>query len=349
MSWMRKQNNVREGWTTVERNSFRREGVGKWDVARGEGRKTEGAAASSFFFTEFGSRWKTRDLMFEFKDMRDIDEVVIPSKRDKFGRRYGFVRFFNVEDEKLLGIKLDSLILEGRKLHANPPRFQRKEKETAKTFWKKGRGGNEVVRERKGGVVQDHSSKAWVDKRSFADVVHNRFERDVSGAVATGIKAVFFAAAKDETNRYSKAFVGVIKEAEVALKIKQIFYEEGLFSIRITLLGPNLCLLEDLVCGEVEALIEERRGWWENWFFSIRPWAPKDVDAERITCLRISGIPCNVWVERFFKVVAESVGTFIKCEETTKARIRMDEARVYFKTGRRELINESIKAVIDGV
>ncbi|XP_058726466.1 uncharacterized protein LOC131597816 [Vicia villosa] len=283
---------------------------------------------SSFFFTEFGSRWKARDLLFEFKDFGVIDEVVIPPKRDKFGRRYGFVRFFNVEEEKLLGIKCDSTILEGRKMHANLPRFQRQVKDTAISFRNTGRGGKEVVKERKEGMVQVHSSKAWVDKRSFVDVVHNRSGMGVSGVVSTGLKTVFFAAAK---------------------KIKQIFYEEGLFSIRITLFGPNLCVLKDLVRGEVEALIEERRGWWENWFSSIRPWAPNDVDTERLTCLRIYGIPCNVWGEGFFKLVTETVGTFIKCEESTETRFRMDDARVCIKTGRRELINVSVKAVIDGV
>ncbi|XP_058733331.1 uncharacterized protein LOC131604934 [Vicia villosa] len=329
---MWKQNISRGGWTTVTRNSFRRGDDGKWDVAKGEGRKTEGAVVSSFFFTKFGSKWKARDLLFEFKEFGVIDEVVIPSKWDKFGRRYGFVRFFDVEDEKLLGIKLDSLILEGRKLHANLPRFQRLAKNKEMLLRNTGRGGKEGVKERKEDSVYVQRSKAWVDKRAFVDVLHNRAGRDASGDASKGIKIVFFKTAKEESDRYLKAFVGVIKDVEVALKIKQIFYEEGLFSIRITLLGPNLCVLEDLVCGEVEALIEERRGWWENWFSVLRPWVPNDVDQERFTCLRISGIPCNAWGEGFFKLVTEIVGIFIKCEESTETRIKMDEASVCIKT-----------------
>lgn len=77
-----------------------RSGVDKWDVAGG-GRKKEGAAVTSVFFTQFGSKWKAKDLIFEFKELGDIDEVVIPPKRDKHWRRYGFLLFFDVEDEKL--------------------------------------------------------------------------------------------------------------------------------------------------------------------------------------------------------------------------------------------------------
>lgn len=55
----------------------------------------------------------------------DIDEVCILRNMDKRGRRYGFARLFNVRDDKIMETKLDNVFLEGRKLHANVPRFQR--------------------------------------------------------------------------------------------------------------------------------------------------------------------------------------------------------------------------------
>lgn len=45
-----------------------------------------------FFITEFGDSWKSRDLLFELKELGKIVEVVIPNKRDRRGRRYGFAR-----------------------------------------------------------------------------------------------------------------------------------------------------------------------------------------------------------------------------------------------------------------
>lgn len=70
-----------------------------------------------------------KDLFFEFMDLGDIDEVVIPPRRDGRGRRFGFVQFLNIKDEVLLATKLDSIELEGRKIYANLPRFHRAAKE----------------------------------------------------------------------------------------------------------------------------------------------------------------------------------------------------------------------------
>lgn len=68
---------------------------------------------------------ESKRFVFEFKELGEIDEVVIPPKREKIDRRYGFVRFFNVKEEKLLATKLDNIVLEGRKIFANLPRFKR--------------------------------------------------------------------------------------------------------------------------------------------------------------------------------------------------------------------------------
>lgn len=61
----------------------------------------------------------------EFQTFWGIDEVVIPSKRDIRGKRYGFVRFFEVRDEDNLEVKLDNIIIVRRKIFINVMRFQR--------------------------------------------------------------------------------------------------------------------------------------------------------------------------------------------------------------------------------
>lgn len=133
------------------------------------------------------------------------------------------------------------------------------------------------------------------------------------------------------------------------MDLKHHFHEEGLFSIRVTILGPNLCILEDLVSGEVESFIEDRRGWWEQSLSIIRPWDPSDVDTDIILWLRITGISCHAWGDKLFKVLAEIRGMFIKCDEQTMTRYKMDEARVCIKTGWKEVINDKVKVFIDGV
>lgn len=52
-------------------------------------------------------------------------EVFIPSKRNKNGRRYGFVRFKGVHDTHQLAKQLDRLLIGGLKMYVNIPRYSR--------------------------------------------------------------------------------------------------------------------------------------------------------------------------------------------------------------------------------
>ncbi|PNX61582.1 hypothetical protein L195_g060730, partial [Trifolium pratense] len=60
-----------------------------------------------------------------FQHYGNIVEVVIPAKRDKGGRRFGFARFDQVKDVRRFGIELDNIIIGRDKIYVNPPRFQR--------------------------------------------------------------------------------------------------------------------------------------------------------------------------------------------------------------------------------
>lgn len=114
-----------DGRRKVARKQVGTKGEGMW-VISAEGRKgTDVVNITSYFITEPGDSWKARDLLFELKDLGDIFEVFIPNKRERSDRRYGIARIINVVDEKILVIKHDSVILEGRKLYANLPKFQR--------------------------------------------------------------------------------------------------------------------------------------------------------------------------------------------------------------------------------
>ena len=57
--------------------------------------------------------------------MGDVREVFIAKKRNKNGRRYGFVRFKGVEDMLQLEKKLDNIVFGGLKMFVNIPKFGR--------------------------------------------------------------------------------------------------------------------------------------------------------------------------------------------------------------------------------
>lgn len=68
---------------------------------------------------------RAKDLFWLFNGVSNVVEVVVPPKQNKFGKWFGFARFIGVEDERHLAIKLDNILIDGKKIHANQPRFSK--------------------------------------------------------------------------------------------------------------------------------------------------------------------------------------------------------------------------------
>lgn len=99
-----KEGNVDKGRTKVSSYCFSsRDGV-KWDTKCSNKRSGEDNTLT-FFLTSFDDKVREKDFYEALKVLRDIDEVIIPSKRHKRGNKYSFVWFFNVGDERTLPTK----------------------------------------------------------------------------------------------------------------------------------------------------------------------------------------------------------------------------------------------------
>lgn len=64
--------------------------------------------------------------------------------------------------------------------------------------------------------------------------------------------------------KLKKEYVGVVKNTGSSYNIQNHFYEEGYFDVKVSLLGPNLCLLEGSEDGDVDALLEGAVDWWKQ-------------------------------------------------------------------------------------
>lgn len=80
---------------------------------------------TSFYFTHFTDEVNEVWLWEKFKVWGDVREVFIAKRRNKEGRRYGFVRFKGVSDVKLLEVQLENIFIDDQKLFINLPRFAR--------------------------------------------------------------------------------------------------------------------------------------------------------------------------------------------------------------------------------
>ncbi|XP_058776191.1 uncharacterized protein LOC131650502 [Vicia villosa] len=247
---------------------------------------------TSIYFSEIPDFFVAKELFELFGCIGRVVEVSISPRRNNIGKRFGFARFADVEDERLLAVRVDNVIIDGKKIHANLPRFQRQ----AAARGSIGREKFEVP------VNRFEGRKAtWRDKRSFAEVVNK--DRETGGRKSEDQGLSFCYKSKEEIReRLNKAYVGKVIVSGSAYNIQTHFEMEGFFAIKVSPMGGNLCLLEEMEDGYIEDLIGEGETWWRTWFSEIKKWEEDRVDDSRVAWIRIYGIPPHAWNDGFFRV-----------------------------------------------
>lgn len=96
----------------------------------------------------------------------------------------------------------------------------------------------------------------------------------------------------------------------------------------VTPVGANFCLLEKSEEGEINHLICDIESWWNQWFTAIRHWRMSDIDKEHVTWLCIYEVLCHAWQIKFFKLIENSLGSYVCSDDNVMKRSCMYVAHV---------------------
>ncbi|KAI5416726.1 hypothetical protein KIW84_041665 [Lathyrus oleraceus] len=175
---------------------------------------------------EYPKHLGAKGLYKLFEEFGEIDEVVIPPKRDKRGRKYKFIRFLEV--------------------------FFSKGKDKAKSY----RGGSSFATNQVKLPTHNNSSGRFSRGRSYADTTHNssNLYGDFSFSPKPSLQLAFDVA-KEEMKMFEKSYVGKVLYPRSMYNMQRIFHSEGYFKLKVTPLGANIFLLEEYVKGELKALV----------------------------------------------------------------------------------------------
>lgn len=227
----------------------------RWDIFAFNGgrRAGENEVFVSTFFSEISDRIKAWEVFNLFRYHRDVVEVVIPSRMNNLGKRYGFARFSKVEDARVLGVRLDNIMIDVKKIHANVPRFESK-LSNGSVGVKRGCGGTHQR------VFVLHSLGCHMEVRE--GVSYERAVEAVNGGKKEmNSRLVDFVTQGGEKKRLAKAFIGVVLNPGSSYNMQIQFEVEGIFSIKVTPMSANFCLLEDVEEGFISELIGEGSTW----------------------------------------------------------------------------------------
>lgn len=329
-----------EGWKTVNRRKGKEQtrrnsyGQGRMDIAANMKREYHEDTVS-FYFTEIPDSHGAREMLTAFQIYGKVVEVVIPQKRNKRGRRFGFARIRDVRDPRTFAVKLDNIIIGAKKIHVNLPRFQRdwnevkrvlptyqKQKKYAyqpkvQTKWQKEGEGS------KGGDRKDIVSYANAVKYGRRQTIPPEKPKVVYYR-KSNIVELCYNVSEEDMRRCNNMYVGVVKTPSSTHSVQERFSMQGFFSIKVTPLGANKVLLEEMDEGIIQDLISDANEWIHEKFDDIRGWSPAKTDNERVVWVRCHGIPAHAWKEDFFSRLASKFSVFLGVNENTRKKTSMD-------------------------
>lgn len=70
----------------------------------------------------------------------------------------------------------------------------------------------------------------------------------------------------------------------------------------------------------LQNLLESGASWLFRWFVEVKKWEPGVVDEERVTWVRLFGLPCHVWNEEFFRFIDMQFRAFLRSDDNTSSQ-----------------------------
>ncbi|GAU09987.1 hypothetical protein TSUD_393040 [Trifolium subterraneum] len=292
--------------------------------------------ATSFFFTNFPDDIKAVDLWPRFARFGRVGEVYIPSKVDKQGRRFGFVKFREVKEASELLRRLSNIWIGTFKLRINLSKFVRRAEATQ---WEEGhREGNGGQRVRDG---KSFKVALAGEKEVDAGVVVGTSAQggQLKKVVASESEVVWEVEAEEERMAsLVGAFVGFLVEDKDAQSLQNNFRMSGFHSLKVTVMGFKQVLLWSDKADEVKEVVETV-GWWCSLFEKLVPWSPDLISNHRVIWLGCFGVPIHAWGVDLFRALAFKYGRFIEIDANTSNLKRCDVARVKIVTKNPKLID----------
>ncbi|GKU90755.1 hypothetical protein SLEP1_g4707 [Rubroshorea leprosula] len=291
--------------------------------------------ATTFFFYNFPEELEAKFLWNSFQMYGKVVDVYIPRKRDKKGKRYGFVRLSGVKNEMQMERRLNEIWIGSYKMRVKiASDKQRKPATTRKVQGAiKGSGStssmNRLVQPGHSYVQAVKGRGKEVDKASEQSQEEGTKEISKKEEDKTRVQ---------ENKDGDKTRVQVNKEGEKSERtIEYIPTSDELKWLE----GGMIAVVRAMVLvSEIQEQLDADGG-----SILLSPMggrrAPEEIS--RMMWVRISGVPLKAWGERCFQMIRESIGEVLLVHEDTKKKAILWDGRVLILCSEASKIAKKVK------
>jgi hypothetical protein len=270
-----------------------------------------------------------------------VGEVFIPAKVDKQGKRFGFVKYRDVQDAKELLRSISNIWIDSFKIRINLSKFSKQ--------YDHGEGKRvETIAAKPGNSGDGKTTQGRSFKSALVDDDAGR--RKTWGVVTpVGVPEVVWEVEVEEERlrKLEGAYVGYLVENRDIHSIQNNLRMDGYNGVNVTAMGHLMVLMWSERVGEVKEVVETV-GWWCSLFEKVIPWSPELVSNQRVAWLSCYGVPLHAWGMDLFRALAFKFGRFIETDEPTLMFKRCDVAKIKILTSQKQLIDSSMAVKVLG-
>jgi len=283
---------------------------------------------STFFFSNFPGGFGEYDMLKIFQKWAKVKEVFISKRLNRWGRRFGFVRLFDVENVFRMEKQLDQIYIGNMKLYENIPKYRRGVSSQL---------GGESVRPREVKKLCNHepvkpkSKEVWREKtgksikrghsesRSYADAVRNTSHERWKGPV--------FEAKSQVLPWMSNSAVGWMSEDMNFDLLCEELIKGGMSMVKARFMGDNMVLLTPKEDFHMEDFVKLNKDWVVSAFKDVEPWYEACVADHRLVRVRCYGLPIPLWTKECLTKVVGEVATVVAIDDATLSWENLDFSR----------------------
>ncbi|GLU16543.1 hypothetical protein SLE2022_329740 [Rubroshorea leprosula] len=318
--------------------------------------------STTFFFYNFPEELEAKFLWNSFQMYGRVVDVYLPSKRDKRGKRYGFVRLTGVKDETQMERRLNEMWIGSYKLRVKIANDRRRKTSTPREVQGVHKvNGSKCSMNR---LVQPGHSYAQAVKgqgKRADKVAENLQEKKKEAAsekeeVKTWVQENMDVEKTEETIEYNPmreelqwlegGMVAVVRSMALVSEIQEQMDADG-GSISLTPIGGKRMLLTERVAGSLSDYMKHNQELFGLWFEYIKPWEMAPEEKSRMMWVRISGVPLKAWGERCFRMIGETIGEVLMVHEDTKKKSILWDGRVLILCSDTSKISKQVKLKVE--
>ena len=211
-----------------------------------------------------------------FQKWTRLEEVFISCRPNRWGRRYGFVRFFDVVNLGRLQKKLDRIYIGNMKLQVDVLRFSRDGLEEGGQT-RGGRSQNSKVPTKITRVeVRKEVWKLRKDKQSYADAVKTSH--------IVKWKRAGFGTKSQVLPWMVSSVVGKMLPDLDFYQLREEFFKGGMSMVRVRYMGDNLVLLTPKEGECMDDNINLNKEWFDSVLGDFKPWSESLDASHRLVC-----------------------------------------------------------------